>query len=456
MGRRVLLLQAQQAGTDLRPALSHEGWLVHHVADPRAIATDARCAECAVAVAVIDEPGAFRFEELAEALAGSKLEWLAVTSPEVTQDLRFAELLSHVFFDFHTLPLDAQRLSFSLGHAFGKVMLRRQLTSGAGPVRGRFGMVGASAPMLEVYRVLEKVSRADAPVLIGGESGTGKELAALAVHRESARREGRFVAVNCGAIPSTLMQAQLFGYEKGAFTGAHQRTIGCFEAADGGTVFLDEIADLPLESQASLLRFMQESTIVRIGGNRPLRIDARVVAATHVDLGAAVRAGRFREDLFYRLNVLHVSMPALRARSGDIPLLVEHVFEQYRAHKSPAVRGVSQEALEAMRAYAWPGNVRELVNRLHKAMIMCDNPMIGAADLGLASSRAGAGAKSLARERQNVERDLVIAALDRNTYNMAATARELGVSRVTLYRLARRLAIHRRGQELGANSGGAS
>lgn len=456
MSRRVLLLQARQVGVDLGSVLARAGCLVHRVADARAIATDEHCVECAVAIVVIEDPDGFDTGDLAEALANSSLEWLAIVSPEVMRDPRYAELLSHSFFDFHTLPLDAQRLSFSLGHAFGKAMMRRGLARAAEPMRGRYGMVGASAPMLQLYRVLEKVIRADEPVLVSGESGTGKELAALAVHRESRRRAGRFVAVNCGAIPPTLMQAQLFGYEKGAFTGAHQRTTGYFEAADGGTVFLDEIADLPLESQASLLRFMQESTIVRIGGNTARHIDARVVAATHVDLGAAVHAGRFREDLYYRLNVLHVPMPALRARRDDIPLLVEHVFEKFRAHKGPAVRGVSREALEAMRAYAWPGNVRELANRLHKAMIMCDNPMIGTGDLGLAAPHAGAGAKTLARQRESVERDLVIAALDRNTYNLAATARALGVSRVTLYRLARRLAIPRRGQEFGANQEGSS
>ncbi|MCC7060332.1 MAG: sigma-54-dependent Fis family transcriptional regulator, partial [Burkholderiaceae bacterium] len=368
----MILLQAPGAAIDLRPILSTGAWRVQHVDKLSALAIELPADPCPAAVAVIDDVARFAPGELSSMLANSQCEWLAIATREVTNDKRFAMLFAQYFFDFHTLPIDARQLLFSLGHAFGKAMMRERLSSEAMSVRGRFGMVGTSASMQAMYRVLEKVARADAPLLISGESGTGKELAALAIHRESARRDGRFVAVNCGAIPTTLMQAQLFGYEKGAFTGAHQRSIGSFESANGGTLFLDEIADLPLESQASLLRFLQESTIVRIGAHGPIRIDARVLAATHVDLEAAVRAGRFREDLFYRLNVLHLALPPLRARGDDLTLLVEHVFERYRSDKAPAVRGVSGEALEAMRAHGWPGNVRELFNRLHKAMIMCE------------------------------------------------------------------------------------
>ncbi len=456
MVRSLILLQAPGAAIDLRPILSTGAWRVQHVDKLSALAIELPADPCPAAVAVIDDVARFAPGELSSMLANSQREWLAIATREVTNDKRFAMLFAQYFFDFHTLPIDARQLLFSLGHAFGKAMMRERLSSEAMSVRGRFGMVGTSASMQAMYRVLEKVARADAPLLISGESGTGKELAALAIHRESARRDGRFVAVNCGAIPTTLMQAQLFGYEKGAFTGAHQRSIGSFESANGGTLFLDEIADLPLESQASLLRFLQESTIVRIGAHGPIRIDARVLAATHVDLEAAVRAGRFREDLFYRLNVLHLALPPLRARGDDLTLLVEHVFERYRSDKAPAVRGVSGEALEAMRAHGWPGNVRELFNRLHKAMIMCERASISAVDLGLEQARSPGVARSLTQERRQIERDIVIAALDRNRYNMAATARELSVSRVTLYRLAQRLAIRPRDQVLDANPGGKS
>lgn len=452
MIRRVLLLQASDSSTDLRPALIAADWAFEHVQSPGSIAAGPHSSECALGIAVIDEATTFNAGDLSAGVARTDLEWVAVITPQALKVRDIATVLARAFFDFHTLPLDVRRLLFALGHAWGKTRLRRQVAERVDAQYGRFGMVGASPAMLDLYRTLEKVVRVDAPVLISGESGTGKEIVALAVHRESQRHSGPFIAVNCGAIPATLMQAQLFGHEKGSFTGAHQRQIGSFEAANGGMIFLDEIGDLPLESQASLLRFMQESTIARLGSTRPIKIDARVVAATHVDLVAAVRAGHFREDLFYRLNVLHVEVPALRARPDDIPLLAEHVFELYRSHKAPDVRGLSSGALEAMTSYAWPGNVRELINRVHKAMIMCDATMISAADLGLSAAKPVARASSLAKVRLDSERDHILAALDRNTYNMAATARELGVSRVTLYRLAQRLAIQPRGRRFGSGA----
>ncbi len=452
MIRRVLLLQASGSDTDLRPALGGADWAIEQVQSPHRVAVGSHSSECVVGIAVIDEATTFSACALSAAVARSDIEWIAVITPEVLRVRDIASVLARAFFDFHTLPLDTRRLLFALGHAVGKAALRRQVSEKINGSQGRFGMIGASAPMLNLYRTLEKVVRVDAPVLISGESGTGKEIAALAVHRESERRSGPFIAVNCGAIPATLMQAQLFGHEKGSFTGAHQRQIGSFEAANGGVIFLDEIGDLPLESQASLLRFMQESTITRLGSTRLIKIDARVVAATHVDLVAAVRGGHFREDLFYRLNVLHIEMPALRSRPDDIGLLAEHVFELYRTHKAPDVHGLSSEAIEAMTSYAWPGNVRELINRVHKAMIMCDTTMISPADLGLSLAKTIVPASSLAKARLTSERDHILAALDRNTYNMAATARELGVSRVTLYRLAQRLAIQPKGRRFGSGA----
>jgi DNA-binding NtrC family response regulator len=281
------------------------------------------------------------------------------------------------------------------------------------------------------------------PVLVLGESGTGKELAARAIHQHSGRASGPFVPVNCGAIPVNLVQAELFGHERGAFTGAHQRRIGSIESAAGGVVFLDEIGDLPLESQASLLRFLQDRSIVRVGAARPVTVDARVIAATHVDLAEAVRRGRFREDLYYRLNVLHAQMPALRERGADVALIAQRVL---RDSAPPHARAVafSPRALQAMERHAWPGNVRELINRVQKAVVMCEGPCIGPEDLGLHAAGT-AGMSMLETLRTAGQRELVLRALDGNRYNVAATARQLGVSRVTLYRLLRRLEIARRG-----------
>ncbi len=452
MSRRILLLGARRECVDLVPLLKAAGWEPICV-ERDALDENAGFGGCLIGIAVIGDPGLFEDSNLDEALARTGIDWIAVTTSAAIRNPRVARALANLFLDFHTLPLDVHRLDHALGHAHGKAMLRRQVESISEPGKGQFGMVGTGQSMRALYRILEKVVRVDAPVLISGESGTGKELVAQAVHRQSRRGHRAFVPVNCGAIPASLMQVHLFGHEKGSFTGAHQRVIGSLEAADGGTILLDEIGDLPLESQASLLRFLQESTIVRIGSSTPIRIDARVVAATHMDLAEAVRAGRFREDLYYRLNVLHVVVPALRARPEDIEALAQHVFDTYRAYRAQGVRGFSREAIETMRAYAWPGNVRELVNRVQKAMIMCEGALISAEDLGLKSARGQCESIPLSRARQHAERDVIMAALDRNTYNMAATARELGVSRVTLYRLAQRLAIRPRERRTGANGG---
>lgn len=442
MTRRVVLVQPPASGVELDALLAGCGWAVERVFEPDALA--AAAARCPVGVAVLDDWGAFQRAGLSAAIAGSDAEWVAVVPPGAVDDPLCAKLLCG-FFDYLTMPIDADRLRYALGHAFGKARLRERNARKAGSGTS-FGMVGTSKPMEALYRTLQKIAHADAPVLIHGESGTGKELAAQAIHRSSARRDGPFVAVNCGAIPSTLIQTQLFGHEKGSFTDAHQRKIGSVEVASGGTLFLDEIADLPLEAQASLLRFLQESTIVRVGSTQTIQVDVRVLAATHVDLAAAVRERRFREDLYYRLNVLQVEVPPLRARVDDIEALAMHVLERFRHDASPALRGFSAQALEAMRAYAWPGNVRELVNRVHGAMILCESAWITASDLGFEPSKRPSASVSLAGARQRSERELVLAALRRNTNNISAAARELGVSRVTLYRLARRLSIETKGR----------
>jgi len=303
------------------------------------------------------------------------------------------------------------------------------------------GMSGQSPAMRNLYRTIEKVARFDAPVLISGESGTGKEVTARTIHGRSLRRDGPFVPVNCGSLPVNLVHSELFGHEKGSFTGAHQRKIGSIQAADGGVVFLDEIGDLPPELQSSLLRFLQEKTIVRVGATQHIRIDARVIAASHVDLWDAVKRGRFREDLYYRLNVLNIHIPPLRERAGDIALLAQAFFNQAGAQKTAQVGGFSSTAVAAMEAHAWPGNVRELINRVQRAMIMCEGRSITAADLGLDPRTAAAEVGLPRRTADLIERNVIHEMLRHNANNIAATARELGISRVTLYRLLRKFDI---------------
>lgn len=299
--------------------------------------------------------------------------------------------------------------------------------------------------MRQLFNQMEKIRGADTPVFLGGESGTGKELVSRLIHQHSPRRHAPFVTVNCGALPPTLIQSELFGHEKGAFTGAGERKMGKIEAAQGGTVFLDEIGDLPLELQANLLRFLQEKTIERIGSRQTLAIDARVIAATHVDLEEAVRQGRFREDLYYRLNVLYLKLPPLRERAGDVELLAEAFLKKFVRENRSRVKGFSQQALRIMNRHPWPGNVRELINRVQRAVVMCETPLITPADLDLERRLASRALLTLDEARQIAEAEAVRNSLMSNGNNISEAARQLGVSRVTLYRLMEKLKIGAQG-----------
>ena len=441
MSRGVVLLQAKQSTPDLGPLLAAQHWRLRRAVHPEQIRDALLQADCHVGIAVFDDALGCSPEDLAEVVEDSGMEWVAVLPRDRSRDRLTARLLASSFFDFHTLPVDDVRLLYSVGHAYGKAVLRRAALGPTEPAYGQHGMIGQSPCMVALYARLEKVMRANAPLLLTGESGVGKELAARAVHLGSNRAHGPFVPVNCGALPQTLIESLLFGHEKGAFTGAHERQIGSIEAAHHGSIFLDEIGDLPRSAQASLLRFLQESTVMRVGSTREMRIDARVIAATHMDLREAVRTGRFREDLLYRLNVLNVEIPPLRDRGADSVLLAEHFFRHTASGRAPGLRGFSHQALTAIQHYPWPGNVRELLNRVQRAMVMCDGPLIKTSDLQLDAQPGANSTGSLAIARAGTERELIQAALGRSGQNIAAAARELGVSRVTLYRILRRLGI---------------
>jgi DNA-binding NtrC family response regulator len=296
-------------------------------------------------------------------------------------------------------------------------------------------LVGQSPAIANLRAHIRKVAQASAPVLIWGESGSGKELAALAIHRHSPRAQAPFIAVNCGAIPASLIQSELFGFERGAFTGADKEKKGLIEAAAQGTLFLDEVGDLPLELQANLLRFLQEGTINRVGSSRPIAVDARVIAASHVNLQAAVKAGKFREDLLYRLNVLPLSVPALRERKEDLPLLSRHFFKVFECDKNPRITGFSHRAIQAIKAHDWPGNVRELINRIRRALVMSEGRLITPEDLDLPMPSTLRTGEALEEARIRAERDAIHTCLQGNASNVTRAARDLGVSRMTLYRL---------------------
>lgn len=393
-----------------------------------------------VGLVVLDSVSSWLEREIEALISHHDLEWIALLGPGLLHSGTIPAATLRLFHDFHSMPLERERLQFSLGHAYGKVQFCNR-DSEPPHVGGRYGMTGASPRMLQLYRQLDKVVGVDAPVLIGGESGSGKELVARAIHQHSVRASGPFIAMNCGAIAPSLIHSELFGYERGAFTGAAQRKVGSIEAASGGVLFLDEIGDLPLDLQASLLRFLQEKVITRVGSTERIKVNVRVIAATHVDLARAVAEGRFRQDLYYRLNVLHLNVPPLRERREDIPLLAEAIFADNQHQKSPQVRGFSSEAVQAMVDHPWPGNVRELMNRVQQAMIMTEHKFIAASDLGLSSASGNAAAPTLDELRSSVEREVIETSLRKYRNNVSETARQLGISRVTLYRMIDRLKI---------------
>jgi DNA-binding NtrC family response regulator len=295
-------------------------------------------------------------------------------------------------------------------------------------------MIGSSEVMRALHRAIGKVASTDATVFISGESGTGKELTAQMIHARSARRNMPFIAVNCGAVPHELLHSELFGYERGAFTGATQRKTGRVEEANGGTLFLDEIGDLPSESQAALLRFIQERKIERLGGIESVDVDVRVITATHVDMQAAVDEGRFRADLFFRLCVLEIREPPLRVRGKDITELALYALERFKDERARRIHGFAPDAIAALHNYGWPGNVRELINRVRRAIILSEGKYITAEDLELSEHAANAP-DSLREARAAADRRAIEMALFIHKGRVVDAARGLGISRVHLHRM---------------------
>jgi two-component system response regulator PilR (NtrC family) len=353
--------------------------------------------------------------------------------------------------DYLPKPTDREKLVIAVAKAAEVASLKQENLLLKRQLEGNFGLegiVGQDPGILDVVRMVRKIAPSNSTVLIQGESGTGKEVVARAIHRLSPRAARQFVAINCSAIPDTLIENELFGHERGAFTGATERKIGLFESSDKSTLFLDEIADLPQSMQAKILRVLQEREVRRVGGNESFRVDVRLVAATNRNLAEEVSEGRFREDLYYRVNVVTITLPPLRERRGDIPLLAGHALEKF-GHLSEGRKEISREAMEVLIDYSWPGNVRQLESAIERAVLLCEGDKILPRDLPQEVLARKSPIKSGERSRgdrfdiptegmnfETFERDLILQAMERNDWVIAKAAKMLGMSYRTLqYRL---------------------
>jgi two-component system NtrC family response regulator len=352
--------------------------------------------------------------------------------------------VGHGAYDFFTKPVDLDLLKLVMQRACWIAELeeeRRALTAGAEDEEEE--MIGTSEGIRRVFEAIRKVATTDVPVLVIGESGTGKELTAKAIHERSLRKSGPFVTINCGAIPETLLESELFGHERGAFTGAIQQKKGKVEYAHGGTLFLDEVGELPLALQVKLLRFLEDQTLERVGGRQQIQVDARLIAATNMDLKEAIAQGRFRDDLYYRLGVVTIHIPPLRERGEDILLMAQVFLKWVSEQMRKTILGFTKEAIQAIQAYPWPGNVRELSNKIRRAVVMAEGTHITPEDLDLPVTEEDYAEApfSLKDARKRVEADLIAQALIFHHGNLSRVAEEVGISRTTLYGLLKKYGI---------------
>jgi len=381
---------------------------------------------------------------LSEMLAADSLAKIVIVTGQGEKEAALRAIGAGAY-DFLGKPVAMDEMKLLLKRCFHVAHLEREFQE----IQQRFredsfeGMLGNSSSMQAVFESIRKVATTDAPVLLLGESGTGKEMVAQAIHQRSARKGGPFAAINCSAIPETLLESELFGHEKGAFTGAHVQRKGRIENANGGTLFLDEIGEIPLPLQVKLLRFLQEQRIERVGGRQEIQVDARVIAATNADLKRGLTEATFREDLYYRLAVVQITLPPLREREGDILLLAQSFLQQFAAQSGKAGLAFRPEALRAMQQHSWPGNVRELQNRVRRAVIMSEGKRLTVQDLELAQLAVAPQGSSLKEARENLEREMVQQALRKHGGKITAAAADLGISRPTLYELMEKLGVRR-------------
>ena len=447
-GRPVLLIVEDDLGLQRQLRWAYEGYEIV-VASDRTQALDAiRAYEPAVVTLDLGLPpnpdGVTEgFATLRDILAMKPDTKVIVASGHGARESALQAIADGAW-DFYAKPIDIDALGLIVSRAFHVHALEAENRRLAARIdSGGFGgLISASPEMATVTRTLERVAPANVSVMLLGASGTGKELLARGLHDASPRSRGNFVAINCAAIPETLLESELFGHEKGAFTGAVKTTEGKIEQAAGGTLFLDEIGDVPLALQVKLLRFLQERVIERVGGRKAIPVDTRIVCATHQNVDAMVADGRFREDLYYRLAEIVVRIPALADRTGDAVLLARHFVTRYAASMNPVVTGLAPDARAAIDGWGWPGNVRELENRIKRAVIMADGKLVTATDLDLDGKAEDASALNLRAARELADRKAIRQALARADGNISGASRLLGISRPTLYDLLKSYDLH--------------
>lgn len=439
--RNLILFQPPKFGTEIVEQLIEHHWAVYIANDLKQAAELFKKYTFFVGLCLIEKcDSTLQLTQLSRLVQShGHCKWImglpAECTPESNPNTEESKLIADYCYDYITFPVDTDRLLFSLGHAQGMSEISQTYQQAVTSFPSSFGIIGASSSMHNLFRHLQKVANEDCSVLIEGETGTGKELVANAIHLHSRRSEHPFVAINCGSYPKELIQSELFGYEKGAFTGAQQRRIGLIESAQGGTLFLDEVGDLPLEQQVNLLRFLEERTIERIGGSTKIPIDVRIIAATNVDLKEAVLKKEFREDLYYRLRVLQMKTPPLRKREDDIELLADYFFAKFSATQKYKAKGFHADSLFMLKNYDWPGNVRELMNCVRHAVVMSENRLLTPTDLGLDRRFKDRMLQTLEEARAIADRESIVTSLRHTNFNMSRAAESLGISRVSLYRL---------------------
>ncbi|NEV60467.1 sigma-54 dependent transcriptional regulator [Thiorhodococcus minor] len=467
--RELLVVSKDDLTDDIARFLSENGWSLCYARSPETASKLADERKVLVGVVLFPTSRDTRLSaQLQQTVAElPQVKWIAALTEQMLSEREIKHFVAEHLYDFHVYPLEGERLTTVLGHAYGMARLERELAHHQEiKVPSRFGLVGESPQMRHLYRMLQRAAESDVSVLITGPTGTGKELAARAIHDHSERADGPYVAINCAAIPPSLLQSELFGHEKGSFTSANARKSGYIQSAAGGTLFLDEIGDMPMESQATLLRFLEDKIVTPIGSTRGKHIDVRILASTNVDLEGAIQNKRFRADLYYRLAFLTVETPALSERGKDIELLARHFLDEVTRDAGTRQLKIGQDALATLLSYAWPGNVRELRSVIFQAALSCEGLTIQASDLKIQGHPRGPygahgghgrdapekhnGASAghyvigtLKSAREESEKRNLEYALERNACNITRTAQDLGVSRMTLYRLMAKHGVER-------------